>query len=176
MQSYSMLSLGHSGLTHWSRDKMATIFQTTFSNAFSWMKVFEFQFRTFHWSLFPRVQLTIFQHWFRKWLGSVQATSHYVNQWWPVYWCIYASLGFNELTVPTTHLVSRFHCLNQCWHSSMWSDGITRPQWLNSLWPSDAICLHLSGSTLAQVMACWTNVDLSSVKSNNIHWRALVQK
>ena len=28
-------------LTHWGRDKMAAIFQT-FSNAFSWMKMFEF--------------------------------------------------------------------------------------------------------------------------------------
>ena len=26
-------------LTHWSRDKMAAIFQTTFSNGFSWMKM-----------------------------------------------------------------------------------------------------------------------------------------
>ena len=33
----------------------------------------------FHWSLFTRVQLTIFQHWFRWWLGSDQATSHYLN-------------------------------------------------------------------------------------------------
>ena len=51
-------------LTHWGRDKMAAIFQTTFSNAFSWMKMFKFLLR-FHWSLFPSVQLTIFQHWFR---------------------------------------------------------------------------------------------------------------
>ena len=43
-----------------------------------------FQLRLkFHWSLFPRVQLTIFQHWFRWWLGAVQPTSHYLNQWWP---------------------------------------------------------------------------------------------
>ena len=28
------------------------------------MKMFEFRLQ-FHWSLFPRVQLTIFQHWFR---------------------------------------------------------------------------------------------------------------
>ena len=41
-------------LTHWGRDKMAAIFQTTFSNAFSWMKMFKFRLR-FHWSLFPRV-------------------------------------------------------------------------------------------------------------------------
>ena len=51
-------------LTHWGRDKMAANFLTTFSNAFSWMKIYEFRLR-FHWSLFPRVQLTIFQHWFR---------------------------------------------------------------------------------------------------------------
>ena len=53
----------------------------------------------FQWSLFPRVQFTIFQHWFRQWLGAVQATSHYLNQWWLVYWCIYASPGLNELKV-----------------------------------------------------------------------------
>ena len=48
-------------LTHWGRDKMAAIFQTTFSNAFSRMKMYEFRLR-FQWSLFLRVQLIIFQH------------------------------------------------------------------------------------------------------------------
>ena len=43
-------------------------------------------------------ELTIFQLWFRLWLGADQATSHYLNQWWLVYWRIYASLGLNELT------------------------------------------------------------------------------
>ena len=51
-------------LTHWGRDKMAAIFQTPFSDAFSWMKMNEFRLK-FHWSLFLRVQLTISQHWFR---------------------------------------------------------------------------------------------------------------
>ena len=74
---------------------MDTISQTTFSSAFSWMKIFEFRLK-FHWSLFLRVQLTIFQHWFRKWLGAVQATSHYLNQWWLSYRRIYVSLGLNE--------------------------------------------------------------------------------
>ena len=60
------------------------------------MKMFEFRLK-FHWSLFLRVQLTIFQHWFRKWLGAVQATSHFLNQWWLDYRRIYASLGLNEL-------------------------------------------------------------------------------
>ena len=44
--------------------QMDAISQTTFSNAFSWIKMFEFRLK-FHWSLFPRVQLTIFQQWFR---------------------------------------------------------------------------------------------------------------
>ena len=48
---------------------MAAIFQTTFSNAIFLMKMYEFWLR-FHWSLFLRVQLTIFHHWFRKWLGD----------------------------------------------------------------------------------------------------------
>ena len=48
----------------WGRDEMNNISQTTFSNVFSSMKMFEFRLK-FHWSLFPRVQLTIFQHWFR---------------------------------------------------------------------------------------------------------------
>ena len=34
------------------------------SNAFSWMKMYEFRL-IFHWSLFPRPELTIFLHWFK---------------------------------------------------------------------------------------------------------------
>ena len=51
-----------STLTHWGWDKMAAIFHTTFSNACSRMKMYKFWF---HWSLFPRIQLTVFQHWLR---------------------------------------------------------------------------------------------------------------
>ena len=29
-------------LTHWGRDTTAAIFQTTFSNAFSWMKMYKY--------------------------------------------------------------------------------------------------------------------------------------
>ena len=42
-----------------------------------------------------RVKWTIFQHWIKQWHGTDQATSHYLNQWWEVYWRIYGSLGFN---------------------------------------------------------------------------------
>ena len=51
-------------LTQWGRDKMAAVSQTTFSNAFSLMKIYEFRLR-FHWNLFLRFELKIFQHWFR---------------------------------------------------------------------------------------------------------------
>ena len=74
-------------LTHWGRDKMAAIFRTTYSKAFSWMKIYKFLLR-FHWSLFPRSQLTIFQYWFRLWLGASHAISHYLHQWWLDYICV----------------------------------------------------------------------------------------
>ena len=67
-------------LTHLTRGQNGH--RVTFSNAFSWMKYFVFWI-DFHWRLFPRVQSTIFQHWFRWWLGADQATSHYLNQCWP---------------------------------------------------------------------------------------------
>ena len=73
-------------LTHWERDKMAAIFQMTFSNTFPWMKMYEFRLN-FHWSLLLRVRLTIFP-----------ATSHYLSQWCLDYRCRYASLGLNEST------------------------------------------------------------------------------
>ena len=79
------------------REKMAAISQAISSNAFSWMKIYEFRL-WIHRSLSLRFELTIFQHCFRKWLGAGQATSHYLNQWWLVHRRIYASLGLNELT------------------------------------------------------------------------------
>ena len=38
---------GADELTHWGRDNMAAISQKTLSNAFSWMKIFEFRLK-FH--------------------------------------------------------------------------------------------------------------------------------
>ena len=53
----------------------------------------------------------------------------------------------------------------------------------NSLWPSDTIWQHRSGSTLVQVMVVawrhqaitWTNVDLSSVRFRDIQLRGISQ-
>ena len=52
---------GADELTHRGQDKMDAISRTTFLNAFSSMKMFEFRFR-FHWSLFLRVQCLAW-HW-----------------------------------------------------------------------------------------------------------------
>ena len=49
------------------------------------------------------------------------------------------------------------HCLSQCWPRSLWPCGVTRPQWVNSLCPSDAIYIYIPykfGSILDQVMIC----------------------
>ena len=46
------------------------------------------------------------------------------------------------------------HYLSHCLLSSLSPYGIARPQWVNSLWSSDAIWRHRFGSRLAQVMAC----------------------
>ena len=51
-------------LTHLPLDKMVATSQTTFSSAFSWMKMLELPFN-FHWNLFLRGQITINQHRFR---------------------------------------------------------------------------------------------------------------
>ena len=107
---WCLFTFRQNALTHWGRDKMDAIFQTTFSNEFSWMKMYEFRF-PFHWSLFLGVQITIFQHWFRYWLGADQAPSHYLNQWWLDYRRIYASLGLNELTTNITKTRNRVKSL-----------------------------------------------------------------
>ena len=40
-------------------------------NAFSWMRMFEFRL-IFHWSMFLKVKLAIFQHWFRYGLAPIR--------------------------------------------------------------------------------------------------------
>ena len=69
-------------LTHIPLDKMATILADNIFKIFSGMKMLELRLK-FDWNLFLRVQLTISQHWFRKWLCAEQATSHYLKQCWP---------------------------------------------------------------------------------------------
>ena len=157
----------YQNLTHWGWDKFATISQMSFSNAFSGMKMYKFCVR-FHWSLLLRFELMIFQYWFRWWLGVDQVTSHYLNQWWLVYWCMYASPSFNELTasypplfwavrndLEATIIIASTMNIAHSGHLEMNRFVIVFTGLkFNSLWPSDAIWWHISGSTLVQVMAC----------------------
>ena len=44
------------------------------------------------------------------------------------------------------------HYLSQCWLRSLSPSGVTRPQCVNSLWPSDAMLWRTARSTLIPVM------------------------
>ena len=104
-------------LTNSGRDQMAEFSQTTFWNAFSSMKIYWFPLK-FHWNVFPRVQLTIFHQWFRWWLGAVQATSNYLNQWRFGHWRIYASFGPIELMIYNAGENNNVY-VNDTWHLSV---------------------------------------------------------
>ena len=98
-------------VTHCNRDKMATISQTTFSTAFSSMKLFVFWLK-FDRSLFLSVQLTINQHWFRQFPGAEEAASHYLNQWWPswlTHTCVTRPHWFN------TWCFAKFRVIGWCY-------------------------------------------------------------
>ena len=86
-------------LTHWGQDKMATIFRTTFSNAFLWMKIYKFWLR-FHWNLLPRVQLTNSSIGSDNGLALVRRQVFIWTNDGLLCWRIYASLSLNEYTDP----------------------------------------------------------------------------
>ena len=163
-------------LTHCGQDKMDAISQTTFSSAISWMKMYEFRLK-FHWSLFLRVQLTIFQHWFRWWLGAIQATSHYLKQWWLIYRRIYASLGLNGLTTfDIIHTNTSKRVILHALHKSIqlminWS-GIRGAglYLIGNLWISalSIVC--------AMCRLCAPHISPNSVYSSQSGWRVCVAK
>ena len=49
-------------------------------------------------NLAPLVAIGVFPFSLEALVCTNQATSHYLNKWWLVYWCIYGSLGLSELT------------------------------------------------------------------------------
>ena len=95
---------------------MAAIFQTFF-NAFSWLKMYKFRLRL-HWDVPTRPFNTI------RALNEIMAWRRpgdkpYLNQWWIVCWCIYASFTLNELKFlcDAVNLPSR----NSASHMAEWS-------------------------------------------------------
>ena len=150
-------------LTHWGGDKMAGISQTTLSNAFSWMKMLEFRF-IFHWSLFLRVQLTIFHPalveimaWRR---AGYKPLSEPMTVRLPTLICVTrpqsfnVSIGsFNELNLYTLHFLDEytnifaFHTIFQHW------DGATQiARFMGTTWGPPGSCRPQIGPMLAS----WT--------------------
>ena len=76
---------------------MAAILQTAHSNAFSWMKMFEFTLK-FPWSLFLKVQYSSIGSddglVLTRWQAIIWTNDYYITD---IYIYIYMSLGFNEL-------------------------------------------------------------------------------
>ena len=124
-------------LTHLPLDKMAAIFQTTFSKTFSWMKMLEFWFN-FHWNLFPRVQLTIIQHWFRLWLVACSATSHYLNQ------CLPSQL--THICCTRGRWVNKWRCPHHC--------PCCLPLFLSSIWSRTQV-QEIDESFFSKVLTEW---------------------
>ena len=94
-QVISLNKIGWSGtlgfivcvLTHWGLYKIAANFADDIFLVFICMN-----WRKISWIFSLMFQLTIFQHWFRLWLGNVLATSLYLSPWWLVYWREHASV------------------------------------------------------------------------------------
>ena len=149
-------------LTHRGQDKTAVIFQTTFSNVFSWMKMYEFLLNL-HWSVFQRIQLIISQHWFRWWLGVRQATSHYRNQCWLVYWCIYVSLGLNMFAFS---VISRHWNARGCWDSLSWKTILWSfySQYHGCWWPGNARKQDISRHAIDFILSEYFSLSTTSIK------------
>ena len=112
-------------LTHQGRDKMAAIFQTTFSNAFSWMEMHEFD-EDFTEAV-PNgpinniSALVQIMAWHRP--GDKPQSEPMI-----VYWRIYAPLGLNAITGKVLYI--------------------------HSLWSNNVIWRHGWWSSLDQIMDC----------------------
>ena len=128
-------------LTHWSRDKMAAISQTIFSNAFFRMKMFVPWVRI--GNIPALVQITA---WYRP------GTSHYLNQWWLVYWRIYASLCFNVLTIR--------HWPRHTWWRNQMETFVTLLAFVNGILGSPMDSHHKGqwrGALIFSLICAWIN-------------------
>ena len=87
-------------LSDWGRDKMAAIFQMTFSNGFSLMKMYEF-WLIFHWNMFLRIKLSALV---QMLACTEQVARHYLNQLWFIllmHMCITQPQWVNEIISAT---------------------------------------------------------------------------
>ena len=67
------------GLIHLDLNTMTAILQTAFSNAFSWIEIVSF-WSIFHWILFLTVELILYHHWFRLYIGTDKTYHQWFRQ------------------------------------------------------------------------------------------------
>ena len=77
----------------------------------------------------------------------------------------------SEPVLTKIYTTMRYHKAMMNWYTVLES-------WLNSLWPSDVIWRHRSGSTLAQVMACCLTAPSYYLNqcwliTSKVHWHSL---
>ena len=114
-------------LTHWHRNKMANIWQTSSSNTFSSMESYVFRIRLYS-SLFPETKLTMRQRWFPWWLGAFRATSQYLNQCLHSQW-MHMCITRPQWVIDMAHsFVGLASSLSQCW---LWPQLSLLLTWLN---------------------------------------------
>ena len=124
---------------------------------FSWMKMYELR-QKFHRSLFPRVQFTVFQHWFRQWLGADQAANHCLNQFLLIYWRIYASLGLNDLINLYQNIKATY-----CMECTLFTTYFVFPEVCLSLRPGDPLIFSTRPTSWTTSSSCfWAEIQPNS--------------
>ena len=132
--------------THWHWNKMAAIFQKTFSNTLSWMKIKEFQFN-FHWDLFQRVWLTT--------AGNISAIPT-LNALISIIWSLF------ELSL---YFYTYFECIDEHYMIALWVVTIfLYLHWMHwwALYDRSLSCHYISIPTLNALMSItWLLFELS---------------
>ena len=103
-----------SGCPHLPLDKMAVVWQTTFWNALSWMKIFEFQIKV-HWNMFLGSNCQYVSTGSDNGLAPFRQQAIFWTNADPVHRRIQVALGGDELTLQPYW---RSWTLPKLWHSS----------------------------------------------------------
>ena len=145
---YTVLTKQVHCLTHWGRDKMAAIFQTTFWKAFSWMKMYEFGL-IFYWSFVPKVRinnipaLVQIMAWCRS--DDKQLSEPMMVSLLP-----HICVTRPQLTEPGWRIHIRADCrfVPSQWGTALLCNDVSHCNWLGaSLWSPMYMC-QLNGSSL----------------------------
>ena len=147
-------------LTHWDLSKIATCLRMTFSNAFSWIILIVFQFKWLWWqwvggwrkfSYFSKIDSLEFC----TFCTNPPPDGHYYLGSIAVQWIILHcghkfDIMFQALTCFQINKTETSHK-----HHMNSFQNLCNTSHFNSLWHSDAIWWHRSGSRLSREMESW---------------------